>query len=85
MEQVVEGLVDLGSEDAEVSVRMASSGDSMRTSDATQSSINRELQYLVAHTVHHYALIGFILRLQGIVPPEDFGIAPSTLQHFQAR
>ena len=38
MEQVVEGLVDLGSEDAEVSVRMASSGDSMRTSDATQSS-----------------------------------------------
>jgi len=44
------------------------------------SSVQRELQYLLAHTIHHYALIAVLLRLQGYKPHEDFGVAPSTLK-----
>lgn len=47
----------------------------------TDSTGPRELQFLISHTVHHYALIGMILRLQDLDAPADFGIAPSTLRH----
>ena len=46
------------------------------------SSTERELQFLISHTVHHYALIAMILRLQGVEPGEEFGVAPSTLQYW---
>jgi uncharacterized damage-inducible protein DinB len=47
------------------------------------STIGRELQFLASHTVHHYAIMAMILRLQDIHPPTEFGIAPSTLRHMQ--
>jgi hypothetical protein len=47
----------------------------------SRSSIERDLQYIQAHTIHHYALIAMILRLQGIDPGPDFGVAPSTLAY----
>ena len=49
----------------------------------TRSSIARELQSLLSHTVHHYALIAMALRLQGIEPAAEFGVAPSTLEHWR--
>lgn len=49
----------------------------------SRSSVKRELQFLIGHTVHHYALVDFILRVQDFSPPEGFGIAPSTLKHEQ--
>ncbi len=48
------------------------------------SSVGRELQYLIAHTVHHFALMAVALRLAGFEPHADFGVAPSTLR-FEAR
>lgn len=48
---------------------------------SSASSIARELQYLVAHTVHHFALMAVALRLAGHEPGPDFGVAPSTLRH----
>lgn len=45
-----------------------------------RSTTGRELQHLINHTVHHYALIAFIMRVQGESVAEDFGVAPSTLQ-----
>jgi hypothetical protein len=45
------------------------------------SSLERELQFLVSHTVHHYALIGYILKARGMKLDEDFGVAPSTLRY----
>lgn len=51
----------------------------------SRSSIRRELQFLLSHTVHHYALIAVLLRLQGFHPAADFGIAPSTLKYWQAK
>lgn len=45
------------------------------------STVARELQFLLSHTVHHFALIALILRLQGVGLPAGFGKAPSTLRH----
>jgi hypothetical protein len=50
---------------------------------ASRSSLARELQFLVSHTVHHYAVIALLLRARGIEPGRDFGVAPSTLKYEQ--
>jgi hypothetical protein len=47
----------------------------------SRSSIARELQSLKSHTIHHYALIAVLLRLQGIEPHEEFGVSTATLRH----
>lgn len=47
------------------------------------STLARELQFLLSHTVHHYALVALILRLQGFEPGEEFGVAPSTLAYWK--
>lgn len=47
----------------------------------TNSTSERDLQYLQAHTIHHFALIAMIVRLQGHEPGEAFGVAPSTLTY----
>ncbi len=45
------------------------------------STFGRELQFLVSHTVHHFAMIGGICNEQGIKPENNFGVAPSTIRH----
>lgn len=45
------------------------------------SSITRELQVLMSHTTHHYALIAVGVRLLGYEVPAHFGVAPSTLRY----
>jgi uncharacterized damage-inducible protein DinB len=50
-------------------------------SSPSLSSIAREMQYLLSHTVHHFALIAVIAGLAGISVGSDFGVAPSTLKH----
>jgi len=53
------------------------------TDDWFGSTIGRELQFLLSHTVHHYALVALALRLAGHPVPNDFGVAPSTLDHWR--
>ena len=48
------------------------------------STMGRELQFLVSHTVHHFAMIGGICRELGVDLEEGFGVAPSTLRHQKA-
>lgn len=45
------------------------------------SSLARELDFLMSHGVHHYAIVAILCRLQGIDPEPDFGVAPSTLRY----
>lgn len=52
---------------------------------ATATSVLRELEFLLSHTVHHYALIAIMARLQEVEPEPTFGIAPSTLRYQQAQ
>jgi uncharacterized damage-inducible protein DinB len=47
------------------------------------SSLRRELQFLLSHTVHHYALMALLLRGHGVEPPPGFGFAFSTLRHLR--
>jgi hypothetical protein len=46
------------------------------------SSISRELEFINSHTVHHHALIAEKLAGFGIAVPENFGVAPSTLEYW---
>lgn len=48
------------------------------------SSVRRELQFLLSHTVHHYALVALMLRVRGFSPAAEFGVAPSTLAHWES-
>lgn len=45
-----------------------------------ESSLNRELQVLSSHTIHHFALLALTLRLHGVELNPEFGMAPSTLR-----
>jgi len=49
----------------------------------SRSSALRELDFLKSHTIHHYSLVAMLLRLHEIDPGEEFGVAPSTLKHWQ--
>ena len=51
------------------------------TADPSKSSLARELEFLISHTVHHFALITVIANKLQIKVPEDFGIAPTTLKY----
>ncbi len=44
------------------------------------SSIERELLFLVSHTIHHMAMIGLFARRAGLQVPSSFGVTPSTLR-----
>jgi uncharacterized damage-inducible protein DinB len=63
----------------DVVVSASASGPGARS----RSSIARELQFLVSHTVHHYALIAIASRILGVAPGASFGVAPSTLKYLQ--
>ncbi len=49
----------------------------------SRSSTARELQFLMSHTIHHFALIKALLATQRFEAPSEFGVAPSTLQHWR--
>ncbi len=53
---------------------------------STNSSVSRELIYLIEHSIHHYAIIAIALRshFQHITLPENFGVAYSTTKHKQS-
>jgi hypothetical protein len=64
--------------DQDVAVRMDTGESEERP--WTRSTVRRELQFLLSHTVHHYALIAMICHLHDRAVDEDFGVAPSTLK-----
>lgn len=64
--------------DRPLEIRMDDGGDSCWS----RTSPRRELQFLLSHTIHHYALIVCIATRYGVSDfPESFGIAPSTISY----
>lgn len=64
--------------DRELRIRMDDGGDSTWS----RTTARRELQFLLSHSIHHYALIVSIAARQGSGEfPVGFGVAPSTLQY----
>ena len=60
-----------------LNVLMTANGPSL----VVETSLGRELAFVMSHTVHHNALIAVIAKYLGIGVPERFGYAPSTLAH----
>lgn len=82
LEGIVTGLMALQGEwdrDRVIDVKVASFDD--RDEGWLPSTLGRELQFLLSHTIHHFALIAMLLRLAGLTPPKEFGVAPSTLHY----
>lgn len=48
---------------------------------AVPTTLQREIIFCISHAIHHYALIAVMCRDMGVVLPEGFGTAPSTLRH----
>ncbi len=84
LRDTIQRLGELSAEltDREVEVRM--DADPADPNPWSRSTVNRELRFLVSHTIHHYALIAMILKVQEFSCGDDFGVAPSTLQHWAA-
>lgn len=84
--EVISGLEAVSSEDTGAPLEVRVDAAAWRDPENTwsRSSVARELQFLLSHTVHHYALIAMILRGHGFEPGPDFGVAPSTLEHERA-
>lgn len=70
-------------EDTPLGVKMDCGGAESEDAWWTDSSIRRELQFLISHTVHHYAIIKMTLIAGGMQVGADFGLAPSTLRYHQ--
>jgi hypothetical protein len=71
----------LGNDVPSREVRVRSDGASW-----SRSTVGRELQFLLSHTIHHHALIVALLAARGVdVARElpEFGVAPSTLDHWK--
>jgi uncharacterized damage-inducible protein DinB len=49
------------------------------------TSIGRELAYVLSHTIHHNAIIGAMVKTLGGALPQRFGYAPSTIRHAEGR
>ncbi len=68
--------------DRPLRIRMDDGGDSAWS----QTTLRRELQFLLSHTIHHYALVVSIATRYGINEfPDGFGVAPSTLNYHEAK
>lgn len=48
-----------------------------------ETSLGRELAFILSHTIHHNALIAVMAKLLGVPLPERFGYAPSTIAHLE--
>ena len=78
--QVSRLTAEMGSGPLQVSTRSMADAEE---SDWSGSTVRRELQFLVSHTVHHCALIKQLLRQHGFDAGEEFGLAPSTKSHLR--
>jgi hypothetical protein len=85
VERIVEGLEALGPRDphSPLLVRAEDAGDASLHEAWTRSSIGRELQAILSHMVHHYAIVAIMLRAEGLEPGDAFGVSPSTLAHWR--
>jgi hypothetical protein len=50
-------------------------------SSFSRSILQRERPFLMSHSVHHFAIIAMILKIQNHDTPLDSVVAPSTLAH----
>lgn len=84
LDQIVDDLTRLSHPELRRGVQVALDCGEGEQRVWSTSTVARELQFLVSHTVHHFAVIAVILRRRGFEPGVDFGVAPSTLKYEQS-
>jgi uncharacterized damage-inducible protein DinB len=62
-----------------VSVTMSSGDEPIEM----ESSVGRELAFVLSHTIHHNAIVNAMVRTLGGWLPERFGYAPSTVRYLE--
>ena len=75
-----EGLQDVSQEALQSRCKISDS----QSHFGVETTVLRELLFLQAHTMHHYAIIGAMARALGAMPDEDFGVAIATREHQQS-
>jgi len=63
----------------ELDMRHNSAGEHL----VVKTSVERELVFLVSHTIHHMAIIGMLAEQAGVEVDADFGVHPSTLRYME--
>ncbi len=85
LNRVAKQLQGIAPEDFENFLEVKMDGGNRKSAEIpSRSTVRRELQFLLSHTIHHYAQIAVICNLHGMAMPPDFGVAPSTLKHQQS-
>lgn len=79
IEQTCMALAEVNDFDAEVWSNNDEAVKTLQDRGYKRSTVGRELQFLVNHTVHHFAVIAILLHSQGFKTPPEFGVAISTL------
>lgn len=79
-DQAAERIANLDNENLCRSIQIRSEVD---LSVWLPSSVVRELEFIVSHTIHHHALIAEKLAKIGIHTEYGFGVAPSTLEFWR--
>ena len=68
----------------EVPVKVVSEISCLQTQTAQfQSNTNRELLYLINHTIHHAAYAALLARQHGVTPGPGIGFAPATASYLR--
>lgn len=80
IERVCRELASMTHSPSYLRVRIRSDQDSSDTWATT--SLSRELDFLLSHTIHHYAVVAIMCHLVGVRVEDDFGVAPSTLRYW---
>ena len=84
IDDLVERLHSLRDDDLDRMLYMRALISSSGPTITVRTSIGRELAYVLAHTIHHNALIGAMVKTLGSWLPKRFGYAPSTVRHLEA-
>lgn len=82
-EEVIAALEAIPAEASGAALAVRSEADTLPAGEDAwcPSSVRRELQFLLSHTVHHHALVKEMLASRGRAVDRAFGVAPSTLEH----
>lgn len=81
--QTLDALDDVDLLDAPLRMTVLLSADEPPV--VVRSTVGRELAYVLAHTIHHNALIAAMVKTLGGWLPERFGYAPSTIKNLEAK
>jgi uncharacterized damage-inducible protein DinB len=64
-------------------LRLVALVSSSLPSTEMQTTVGRELAFVLSHTIHHNALIAVMAQTLGVPIPDRFGYAPGTIAHLE--